>query len=59
MSVIGQNIHRRGLYAQVAYRPNGADSRILRDLEIVYRYSMAQVWGSIRTCSIPPPWQDR
>ena len=42
MSVIGQNIHRRGLYAQVAYRPNEADSRILRNLEIVYRYSMAR-----------------
>ena len=45
MSVIDQNIHRRGLYAQVAYRPNEAENRILRNLEIVYRYSMARFEG--------------
>src|SRR5262249_15400332 len=41
-SYIGNNIHRTGLYAQVAYRPNHLENRILRNFELVFRYS--RVW---------------
>jgi hypothetical protein len=41
-SYIGTNIRRRGLYAQLAYRPYHLEHRILRNLEVAVRYS--KVW---------------
>jgi hypothetical protein len=41
-ATIGNNINRSGLYAQVAYRPNHLQNCILRNLEVVFRYS--RVW---------------
>jgi hypothetical protein len=41
-SYIGNNIRRRGLYAQVAYRPYELDHCILSNLEVAFRYS--RVW---------------
>lgn len=43
--VLGNNIQRDGLYAQVAYRPYDADGRILRNVEVTYRYSQARFRG--------------
>ena len=43
--VLGNNIQRNGLYAQVAYRPYDADSRVLRNVEVTYRYSQARFRG--------------
>jgi hypothetical protein len=43
-SFIGTNIRRRGLYAQVAYRPLGASNPYLQKLEFVGRYS--RTWFS-------------
>jgi hypothetical protein len=39
---IGNNIHRRGFYAQVAYRPYHLEHCILQKLEVAFRYS--RVW---------------
>jgi hypothetical protein len=41
-SYIGNNIRRRGLYAQVAYRPYQADNCYLSKMEVAFRYS--RVW---------------
>ena len=38
-------IRRRGFYAQVAYRPYDAPSRILSNTEFVFRYSRARFGG--------------
>lgn len=38
-------IRRRGFYAQVAYRPYDATSRILSNTELVFRYSRARFSG--------------
>lgn len=38
-------IRRRGFYAQVAYRPYDAPSRILSNTEVVFRYSRARFGG--------------
>jgi hypothetical protein len=43
--VLGNNIQRNGLYAQVAYRPYDADNFILRNLEYTFRYSQARFHG--------------
>jgi hypothetical protein len=43
-SYIGNNVHRRGFYAQVAYRPLHLEHPILRNFEVVFRYS--RVWFS-------------
>jgi hypothetical protein len=40
--VVGNNIRRKGYYAQVAYRPYDCEHCILRNLEIAARYS--RVW---------------
>jgi hypothetical protein len=42
---IGNNIRRRGLYAQVAYRPRDCCHPILQNLEFVYRYSYVDFRG--------------
>jgi hypothetical protein len=42
---LGTNIHRRGLYAQVAYWPIDASSPLLRSTELVLRYSRARFRG--------------
>jgi hypothetical protein len=44
-SFIGNNIRRRGLYAQIAYRPYHASHELLQKTEIVFRYSMARFHG--------------
>jgi hypothetical protein len=41
-SYIGNNIRRRGLYAQLAYRPYHLDNCVLSKLEVAARYS--RVW---------------
>jgi hypothetical protein len=41
-SYIGNNIHRRGFYAQAAYRPYQLANPILRNFELAVRYS--RVW---------------
>jgi hypothetical protein len=41
-SYIGNNIHRRGFYAQVGYRPRHLEHPFLQNLELVFRYS--RVW---------------
>jgi hypothetical protein len=41
-SYIGTNIRRRGLYAQIAYRPYSADNYLLSRMEVAFRYS--KVW---------------
>jgi hypothetical protein len=41
-SYIGNNIHRTGLYAQLAYRPYHLEHCVLRNLEVAFRYS--RVW---------------
>jgi hypothetical protein len=41
---LDNNIHRKGLYAQVAYQPYDSDNRILRNLALIFRYS----WASFR-----------
>jgi hypothetical protein len=40
-----ENIHRRGLYAQVAYRPCAAPGKFIQDLEFVFRFSYARFGG--------------
>jgi hypothetical protein len=42
---LGNNIHRKGLYAQVAYQPYDSSNRILRNLAWVFRYSRARFKG--------------
>ena len=42
-------IRRRGFYAQVAYRPYDAPSRILSNAEFVFRYSRARFGGFDQT----------
>jgi hypothetical protein len=42
-------IRRRGYYAQVAYRPYDAPSRILSNAEVVFRYSRARFSGFDQT----------
>jgi hypothetical protein len=42
---LADNIHRRGMYAQIAYRPNDACNRFLRNVEGVFRYSRARFRG--------------
>ena len=44
-SYIGNDIRRTGLYAQVAYRPFDAASKLLRNSEVVFRYSRARFSG--------------
>jgi len=44
-SFIGQRIERRGLYAQVAYRPYDAVAKIVHNTELVFRYSYANFKG--------------
>lgn len=39
------NIHRRGLYAQIAYRPNDACNKFLANTEVVFRYGYARFKG--------------
>jgi hypothetical protein len=43
-SVIGNNIRRRGLYAQLAYRPFDTENPYLQKCEVAVRYS--KVWFS-------------
>jgi hypothetical protein len=43
--VLGNNIQRNGWYAQVAYRPYDADSPILRNTEVTFRYSQERFRG--------------
>jgi hypothetical protein len=45
MSFLGNNINRRGLYAQVAYRDYQSESRIFKNLEYVFRYGFADFNG--------------
>jgi hypothetical protein len=40
-----ENIHRRGLYAQLAYRPYDTPNRYLQKTEFVFRYSRARFKG--------------
>jgi hypothetical protein len=42
---LADNIHRRGFYAQIAYRPYDCSNRILRNFEFVFRYSQARFRG--------------
>ena len=42
---LGNNIHRKGLYAQVAYQPVDSDHHFLRNLAWVFRYSRARFTG--------------
>jgi hypothetical protein len=42
---IGNNIHRRGAYAQVAYRLADLPHEFLANLELVFRYSFARFKG--------------
>jgi hypothetical protein len=42
---LAENIHRRGFYAQIAYRPYGCSNRFLRNIEYVFRYSRARFQG--------------
>ena len=44
-SPTNQHIRRRGLYAQVAYRPYDASSRFLQNTEAVFRYGRARFNG--------------
>jgi hypothetical protein len=44
-AIIGQNIERRGLYAQVGYRPYDACSEYLQNTEFLFRYSFANFKG--------------
>jgi hypothetical protein len=44
-SFIGTNIRRRGLYAQVAYRPLDCPNRFLQKLELVGRYGYTSFSG--------------
>jgi hypothetical protein len=39
------NITRRGVYGQVAYRPRAAANKYLQNLELVYRYSYVDFQG--------------
>jgi hypothetical protein len=41
----GVNIRRKGLYAQVAYRPRDACNRFLQNTEFVYRYGWVDFRG--------------
>jgi hypothetical protein len=43
--VIGNDIYREGLYAQVSYRPYDAGSPILQKAEVAFRYSYARFHG--------------
>ncbi len=43
--VIGNDIHRSGCYAQVAYRPYDAENRFLSKTEFVGRFSSARFGG--------------
>jgi hypothetical protein len=42
---LDENIHRHGLYAQIAYRPYDACNRCLQNTEVVFRYSRARFKG--------------
>jgi hypothetical protein len=42
---LDENIHRRGLYAQIAYRPYDVSNRFLQNTEYVFRYSRARFRG--------------
>jgi hypothetical protein len=42
---LAQKFHRRGLYAQIAYRPYQASHRLLANTEYVFRYSRARFGG--------------
>jgi hypothetical protein len=42
---LDENIRRRGLYAQLAYRPYHACNRYLQNTELVFRYSRARFKG--------------
>jgi hypothetical protein len=44
-SIIGERIERRGLYAQIAYRPYHAVAKILYNTELVFRYGYANFQG--------------
>jgi hypothetical protein len=44
-SFIGNNIHREGAYAQVAYRPYDAPCKYLEKTELAFRYSYARFRG--------------
>lgn len=43
--IIGENIERRGLYAQIGYRPWDACSPCLQNTEFLFRYSYANFNG--------------
>jgi hypothetical protein len=43
--IIGHNIHRQGLYTQVAYRNYCAENIHLSRLELVFRYGFANIQG--------------
>lgn len=45
VAIIGENIERRGLYAQVGYRPYDARSYVLQNTEFLFRYSFANFSG--------------
>jgi hypothetical protein len=45
VSFIGTNIRRRGLYAQVAYRPLDAPNSCFQKLELVFRYGYTSFSG--------------
>jgi hypothetical protein len=42
---LNDNIRRRGMYAQIAYRPYDASNLILQNTEVVFRYSRARFRG--------------
>lgn len=42
---LGESIRRRGLYAQIAYRPYDAANECLQNTEFVFRYSRARFKG--------------
>lgn len=44
-AIIGNDIKRRGLYAQIGYRPNHAGSPLLQNTEFLFRYSFANFRG--------------
>jgi hypothetical protein len=55
---IGNDITRTGLYAQIAYRPYEAEHRLLRNTEVVARYSMARFRGIDPTVLDPTTFPD-
>jgi hypothetical protein len=42
---LAQQIHRWGMYAQLAYRPYDAGAKLIQNLEVAFRFSLARFRG--------------